>query len=77
MNKKKGSSDITSPSASSTSSPIVSALLQLDSILQAESKRREESNQLLNTYIEEYFEDLDNQIYNDFVKMEMATASSK
>ena len=63
---------LTAPSESSNASPVMKALIDMESILHAESKRRQESNEMLSSYIEEYFIKLDAQIYADYSKLEMS-----
>ena len=50
----KGLTKLTAPSALNTNTPIANALLQVELILQAETKRREESNEILSQQINEY-----------------------
>ncbi|CAI2378825.1 unnamed protein product [Moneuplotes crassus] len=47
-------------------SPIMKGLLQIEQISLSESKRRQDSNEMLKNYIDEYFEQLDQEISEGF-----------
>lgn len=47
---------------------IIQHLTQIENILQAEAKRRSESNALLSEYINNYFDDINNNLDNSMNK---------